>query len=155
MKVFLAGIMQGSKADDAIHSQDWRRGLCAALARRLPEAEIYCHYSTHPDSMHYDLPQIRQTFEEGLSRAMESDLLIAYCPSASMGTAIEMYEAYRRGAIILAVSPMSANWVLRCYSHAIVPDFASLEQLLDSPQMTDLLAGRARARGGRPTGEVH
>lgn len=116
MKVFLAGIIQGSIVEPAIHGQDWREPIKASLARYLPEAEVYCHYSAHPNSIAYGEADIRRTLADGIRRATEADLLIAYCPSASMGTAIEMYEAHRNGAWVLTISPMAANWVIRAYS---------------------------------------
>ena len=126
MKVFLAGIIQGSKVAAEIHDQDWREPVERAVRAHVPDAEIYCHYSAHPNSITYDLPAIRETFDEGLRRCVASDLVICYLPSASMGTAIEMYEAYRAGCTVLTVSPMTANWVVRLYSHRI---FATVEEL--------------------------
>jgi hypothetical protein len=130
MKVFLAGIIQGSKVEAAIHTQDWRGPIKAALCRHLPDAEVYCHYSRHPDSITYDLPAIRATLAEGNRKAAECDLLIAYAPSASMGTAIEMYAAARAGAVIWTISPMAANWVVRAYSDRLFPDIAAFEAFL-------------------------
>lgn len=138
MKVFLAGIIQGSKVAAEIHAQDWREPIKRALERHLPGAEIYCHYSAHPDSIAYEMPQIRRTLADGNRRAAQSDVLIAYCPSASMGTAIEMYEAYRNGAVVLTVSPLAANWVIRCYSHRIFPSLEALEAFLAGGGLAEL-----------------
>jgi hypothetical protein len=130
MKVFLAGIIQGSKVEAAIHSQDWRGPIIDALRTHLPEADIYCHFDAHPNSITYGPEQIQTTFDDGVQRSRDCDLLIAYVPSASMGTAIEMYEAYRSGATVLTISPMAANWVIRLYSHRIFPDTPSLATFL-------------------------
>jgi len=150
MKVFLAGIIQGSLVEKAIHAQGWRDGIRAVLARRLGDAEIYCHYSRHPKSIAYDLPAIRATLRDGLRKAAECDLLVAYLPAASMGTAIEMYEAARAGAVVVTVSPMAANWIVRAYSDAVVPDVAALDALLADGGLERLLAARRRsaATGG-------
>jgi len=126
MKIFLAGIMQGSVRDDTIHPQDWRGPIREIILRRIPDAEVYCHYSEHPNSLTYSGGKIREPFDDGVRRCAGSDLVIAYLPSASMGTAIEMYEAYQNGAVVLTVTPMAANWVVRLYSHAV---FATLEEL--------------------------
>jgi len=142
MKVFLAGIIQGSLVEAAIHQQDWRELIKAALAQHAPQAEVYCHYSRHPDSIRYDLPKIRSTLAEGNRLAGECDLLIAYVPSASMGTAIEMYEASHNGAVVLTVSPMAANWVLRVYSDRIFPDISALENFLASDDFTALMEAK-------------
>ena len=142
MKVFLAGIIQGSLAEPVIHDQDWREPIKAALAAHLPQAEVYCHYSQHPDSITYELPEIRETLATGNRRAAESDVLIAYVPSASMGTAIEMHEAYTRGAVIVTITPLTANWVLRAYSDRILPDIAAFEAFAASGEMTALIAAK-------------
>jgi len=146
MKVFLAGIIQGSKVAAEIHHQDWRESIRRLLERYVPRAEVYCHYSHHPDSITYDLPRIIETFEDGVARALDCDVLIAYLPGASMGTAIEMYEAYRAGVAVVTVTPMAANWVVRAYSDQILPDLAALECLLASGEMEKL-----RARKRRPS----
>ena len=132
MKVFLAGIIQGSLVEAEIHRQDWRRPIQAALAK-VEGAEVYCHYTRHPNSITYEQPQICETLAEGNRLAGACDVLIAYVPSASMGTAIEMYEAHRGGAVVLTVSPMAANWVIRAYSDRIFPDVAALETSMTSP----------------------
>jgi hypothetical protein len=149
MKVFLAGIIQGSIAEEAIHPQDWRKPIRALLDQHLDEADVYCHYSAHPESITYTGETIRRTFDDGVQRCREADLLIAYLPSASMGTAIEMYEAWQAGTCVVSISPMAANWVVRLYSDAVLPDLASLEALLAGGSLGDLLQS-ARSRGGRP-----
>ena len=142
MKVFLAGIIQGSLIESEIHQQDWREAIQAALAAHLPDADVYCHYSHHPQSIGYELADIRQTLAEGNRRAAECDLLIAYVPEASMGTAIEMHEAYARGAAIVAITPMSANWVVRAYSDRIVADLAAFEALAAGGELARLVAAK-------------
>ena len=145
MDVFLAGIIQGSKVEVEIHAQDWRGPIRGLLQRYLPDAKVYCHYSLHPNSITYGLPEIRATFEDGLARAQGCDVLLAWLPSASMGTAIEMHEAARAGALVLTVTPMAANWVVRAYSDRIFADLAELEAFLASPEAAELLAVQ---RGG-------
>jgi hypothetical protein len=139
MKIFLAGIIQGSLATADIHEQDWRTSIRRVIEARYPDAEMYCHYSQHPNSITYDLPKISNTFVQGLSRCIDADLTIAYLPSASMGTAIEIYEAYRHGKIVLTVTPMDANWVVRLYSHRIFPTVKALETFLATDEANDLL----------------
>jgi hypothetical protein len=142
MEIFLAGIIQGSKVEAEIHPQDWREPIQGALARHLPEAQVYCHYSEHPESITYDLPEIRATFEEGLRRVRACDVLVAYLPGASMGTAIEMHEAARSGAAVLTVTPMAANWVVRYCSDRIFPDLAALEAFLGGGGLAELLKAK-------------
>ena len=142
MKVFLAGIIQGSKVAAEIHNQDWREPIRRAVETHLPGAEVYCHYTEHPQSITYDLPAIRRTFAEGNRRAGACDLLVAYLPEASMGTAIEMHEAYAHGSAIVAVTPLSANWVVRAYSDRVVADVAAFEALAASGELARLVAAK-------------
>ena len=138
MKVFLAGIIQGSLVEAKIHKQDWREPIRQALARHVPDAEVYCHYSEHPHSITYDLPAIRDTFRDGLRRAGTCDVLVAFLPSASMGTAIEMHEASRAGALVLTITPMAANWVVRHYSDRVFPNLAAFDAFLAAGELAAL-----------------
>jgi len=138
VNVFLAGIIQGSLVEATINSQDWREPIKRTLARHLPQADIYCHYTEHPNSITYALPEIRTTLTDGIDRAAGCDLLIAYVPSASMGTAIEMYDAYRGGAAVVAITPLAANWVIRAYSHRIVADMTGFDALAASGELSRL-----------------
>jgi hypothetical protein len=139
MRVFLAGIIQGSLAEARIHDQDWRTPIKRVLAEYVGDAEVYCHYSLHPNSITYELPDIQTTLADGFKQAADCDLLIAYVPSASMGTAIEIYEAARNNAIVLTISPMAPNWVLRAYSHKIFPDVEAFEQFIATGGLAELI----------------
>ncbi len=136
--------MQGSLAEPKIHAQDWREPIRLALSRHMPEADVYCHYTRHPNSLSYGQEQLKACLEDGIQRAAECDLLVAYLPSASMGTAIEMYEAHRRGAVALTISPLAANWVIRSYSHRIFQDVAAFEAFLAGGDLRRLLEAAGR-----------
>lgn len=144
MNVFLAGIIQGSLVEAAITSQLWREPIKQALAAALPEADVYCHYTRHPNSITYDMPDIRRTLADGMARAAACELLIAYLPAASMGTAIEMYEAHRGGAAVVAITPLEANWVVRAYSHHIAADIAAFEAFAASGELARLIQDTLR-----------
>lgn len=152
MKIFLAGIIQGSLAEATIHDQDWRVPIKRIIARRLPEASVYCHYSHHPNSITYELPLICQTLAQGICEAALSDLVVAYVPSASMGTAVEIYEAFRHGAVVLTITPLAANWVLRAYSDRIFATVEQLDAFLASGELADLISQKRRtpASPGKP-----
>jgi hypothetical protein len=142
MKVFLAGIIQGSLSEARIHDQDWRTPIKRAIQQHYPDAEVYCHYTNHPNSITYDLPEIKTTLTDGFNRSADCDLLIAYVPSASMGTAIEIYLAALNNAIVLTISPMAPNWVLRAYSHEIFPDTDAFEQFVATGKLDKLIESR-------------
>lgn len=144
MEVFLAGIMQGSMVEAKIVSQDWREPITKAILEHLPTANVYCHYSQHRGSIGYELESIRRVFEEGVRRASQCDVLVAYLPSASMGTAIEMHAASRAGAAIVTISPMAANWVVRAYSDAVFADIESFAAFVGGGGLECLLAAKGR-----------
>ena len=149
MNIFLAGIIQGSIAEAKIHSQDWREPIKQAIARCLPQAEVYCHYTQHPNSITYGLDEIKATLADGIARAAACDVLVAYVPSASMGTAVEIYEAARAGAVVLTISPMIANWVLRAYSDRLLATVEEFEAFLAAGGLTQLLARASQRSPGR------
>ena len=144
MKVFLAGIIQGSIRAARIHSQDWREPIRAALARHCADAEVYCHYDAHPNSIEYDLDGIVQTLADGNQRAAEADAVVCWLPEASMGTAVEMYVAANNGVVVLAITPMTANWVIRAYSDRIFPDVAAFEGFLGGGGLEELVRRKRR-----------
>jgi hypothetical protein len=53
--------------------------------------------------------------------------VLAFVPEASMGTAIEMWEARRHGRAVIAVSPMHLNWAVKFLSDALYADLDELE----------------------------
>jgi hypothetical protein len=57
-----------------------------------------------------------------LDHAAARDLLIAYVPTASMGTALEMYVAHERGVPVVTISPLAENWVVRALSRRVYRD---------------------------------
>jgi hypothetical protein len=122
LKVFIAGIMQGSRRDRDIDDQDYRRLIAEALLEVCPGAEIVDPNEIHPAGTEYDDEMARRTLLDLFELAGQADLLVAYAPQASMGTAIEMWQAYQSGAPLITISPMAANWVVRHLSSVVVPD---------------------------------
>jgi hypothetical protein len=49
----------------------------------------------------------------------ETDLLIAFVPEATMGTAIEMWEAARHGRVVVTISPLDLNWAVQFCSDLV------------------------------------
>jgi hypothetical protein len=149
MRVFLAGIMQGSFQEMRIVDQGWRDAIKASLARHVPGAEVYCHFEAHPESVSYGHPEIVRTLKDGFRRAAECDVLVAYLPSASMGTAIEMYEAFRGGAVVLTITPLAVNWVVVVCSDKVFASMEEFDEFLASGGLGGLVA---RKREGRAEG---
>ncbi len=125
MHVFIAGIMQGSRLDRYIDDQEYRQIITEAILERHPAAEIVDPNELHPSGVDYDDVLAKATLLEMAALASQADLVIAYTPEASMGTAIEMWQAYQAGVPIITISPMTANWVIRHLSDVVLPDLDS------------------------------
>ena len=109
MRFFLAGIMQGSHTAAVMHDQDYRQRLARRIAAHFPDADIYDPLAQHPASFGYDQTTGREVFFGHNRMCREIDVLVAFVPSASMGTAIEMWEAYQHGAAVVTISPLDAQ----------------------------------------------
>lgn len=140
MRVFLAGIMQGSHIEAELHPQGYRGRLKQLLAEHLQEAQVYDPLADHQQSLDYDEDQGRSVFLHHNRMCGEVDLLIAFVPEASMGTAIEMWEAWRNGKIVFTISPLSHNWTIRFCSHVVFPDISSFEAEVCSGALRSRLA---------------
>src|SRR5262249_12981129 len=112
----------------ALHSQDYRGRLKELLATHFPGAEVYDPLADHGNSLEYDEHQGRGVFFHHNRMCREVDVVLAFLPEASMGTAIEMWEAYQNGRAVVAISPMKHNWAVRFLSHALYADLEELEQ---------------------------
>lgn len=127
MHIFLAGVMQGMRLDNRIDDQSYRVRLTAALKTHVPDVRITDPWAMHPNSVNYDVAQARRTFLTMTKEAGKADALIAYLPTVSMGTAMEMWEAYQQNTYIIAITPHVHHWAIRFTSNEILP---SLDDLL-------------------------
>jgi len=147
-RIFLAGILQGSLTEPALHDQQYRGRIASLVARCWPESTLYDPLANHRDSLHYDEPTGRRVFFEHNRMCREIDVLLAFVPQASMGTAIEMWEAYTHGAAVVTISPLVHNWAVKFLSHALYTDLEQFEAALRSGRLQrcieTVLAGRPR-----------
>jgi hypothetical protein len=122
MQIFIGGIMQGSRRDRYIDDQDYRRRITELVLEVHPDVEVLDPNEIHPNGVDYDDLQAKETLLSLFALASKADVLIAYAPQASMGTAIEIWQAYQAGAPVVTISPMDGNWVIRHLSAAVLPD---------------------------------
>ncbi|MFZ2489712.1 MAG: hypothetical protein WAZ19_16520 [Anaerolineae bacterium] len=131
MQVYLAGIMQGSHPDDAMHGQGYRAFLTDLLRTHAPQMQVFDPWVAYPDSQTYPDERARTVLVDNVMEAAASDVVIAYLPQASMGTALEMWEAWRAGATVIAITPLAGNWVVRTCAaqrYATLDEFAAAVQ---------------------------
>ena len=135
MKIFLAGIMQGSHLGAVLHNQNYRDDLKALLKECIPDAEVYDPLADHADSLDYDDDMGRSVFMKHNRMCAEVDVLIAFVPEASMGTAIEMWEAHRAGKRVITISPLTHNWAVRFLSDIVYSDMDAFRDALISGKL--------------------
>jgi hypothetical protein len=136
---FLAGIIQGSFQDDGVHDQRYRERMKTILKGAFPDGSVYCPVENHPDSVNYSDQEAYKVFHHHLDLVRKSDALIVYLPEASMGSAIEMWEARRVGVPVVAVTPMAANWVVRLFSDAICETLEDFEAFVTQGKLNSLI----------------
>jgi len=145
-RFFLAGIIQGSIPGHTIHPQDYRKHIKEILRTHVPGAEVYCPVEKHPSSLEYDEPHGREVYLGHVERAASSDVVVAFLPEASMGTAVEMWEAHKRGAIVLAVTPMRENWTIKFLSTCMFDGLDEFERFVTSGDLARLIRKRSETR---------
>ena len=132
MRYFLAGIMQGSHVGALLHNQEYRKRLLGLLKEHLPDADVYDPLADHTNSLNYDDDLGRQVFFHHNQLCAEVNVLLAFVPEASMGTAIEMWQAFRHGKLVVSISPLVHNWSIKFLSHLHYRDEVEFEEALVS-----------------------
>ncbi|NQU23722.1 MAG: hypothetical protein HQ567_20765 [Candidatus Nealsonbacteria bacterium] len=135
LRIFLAGIIQGSLVEATVHGQDYRGRIKGLLAEHFPQADVYDPVADHGNSIEYDDATGREVFFRHNALCRDVDVLLAFAPEASMGTAVEMWEAYQHGAAVIAISPLKLNWAVKFLSHTIYADMDAFEAALESGEV--------------------
>jgi len=138
LNIFLSGIIQGSLPGKDIHGQDYREAIKAILRSHVPDAEVLCPLDLHPNSPEYDMETSRATFLQMIHLAETADLVVAYVPEASMGTAVEMWKAHERGVPVISISALPNNWIVKLASRRVFPTIEAFEQFLANGGLREL-----------------
>ena len=125
-KVFIAGVMQGNRKDGLIHSQSYRKKITKILYTIDSTIKIIDPDKTDPGRLKYSNEQSSRMFFKYCDIVSKVDMIIAYVPHASMGSAIEMWIAYNAGIPILSVTPLKYNWVIKLLSSKIYSSITKL-----------------------------
>ena len=104
---------------------------------------MVCPAELNPDSVAYNTEAARRAFMGELDLAAEADVLVAYAPVATMGTAVEMYRAHAAGRLVFTVSPMATNWAVRFLSTRVFGDLAEFEAFVRDGDLGRTVAERA------------
>ena len=132
--------MQGSRTDATVEDQDYRRRITQMLAVHLPDADVYDPRASHADSVDYGDEKGRRVFFNHNRLCAQVDVVLAFVPRASMGTAIEMWEAHQHGRAVIAITPLVHNWTIRFLCHQVYPSIEEFERALADGTLARLLA---------------
>lgn len=144
MRFFVAGIMQGSHIEARVHTQDYRQRITDLIQTHFPQAEVYDPRAKHKKSLGYGDEDGRSVFFGHNRMCREIDVLIAFVPEASMGTAIEMWEAYQHGAAVISISQLRHNWAVKFLSHALYADLPAFETAIRSGEVAEIIGRVSR-----------
>ena len=143
MKIFISGIMQGSLKGHGIQVQDYRKVISDSVNVLHPDAEIYDPFSVFPDSVTFGDQRAKQTLFVIADEAAASDVVIAYLPEASMGTALEMVRAYDNGKIIICISELEKNWFVRAVSTKLFFSLVDFCAWIEHTHLSQIIDGAA------------
>lgn len=137
MRFFLSGVIQGSSLGPNITDQSYRDSLKNLLRSTFPEPEhvLLCPIEMYPASTGLAEDKAKSAFEHLVESAATADAIVAYLPVASNGTAIEIWEASKRGTPVFTISPMSENWVIKFYSTRVFPDTEGFTAFVQSGEL--------------------
>ncbi|MCP4580893.1 MAG: hypothetical protein GY839_04700 [candidate division Zixibacteria bacterium] len=141
MKIFFGGIIQGSNQGQDIHSQDYRNRVKRFIKDSYPDIDIFDPVDNHEQSVGYDDQQAHTTFFGHLDIVHTCDLMIAYLPQASLGTAIEMKRAYDLKIPIVSISPMTTNWVIRLLTERNFETVEAFEKFIADNDIREMYNG--------------
>ena len=134
--------MQGSHVSACVHDQSYRDSLHDIVQGHWPEAEVYDPFANHTESVGYSSGYARDVFCQHIRMCQQFDVLIAYVPEASMGTAIEMWEAHKHARFIITITPLLQNWVVQITSNVIYKSIPLFVEALQSGDI-DILLNRS------------
>lgn len=138
-RVFIAGIMQGSRRANDMTAQDYRQQIGEWLIAHVPGVEVVDPFELHPESVSYSDDDARRTLIDLARLAGRVDAVVAFVPEASMGTALEMWEAYHQGRPVITISPLVHNWVVKGLSTRVLADLAEFRTFVESGEFERVL----------------
>ena len=62
-------------------------------------------------------------------------------PEAGLGAALEMWEAYHQQRIVITISPLIHNWVVKSLSTRVLADLDEFLAFVESGEFERVLAG--------------
>lgn len=144
-KYFISGVMLGSKQKLEKHEadlvpQNYRQQIADVIQKKDPQAVIVdpldalkhrAEQMGHTiDDINASDEAVRDAFTEVIEMVKDCDVIVSNLPEASMGSAIELWEARKANLQIFTISPMKDNWTIRSVTDHNFLDLVDFEQNL-------------------------
>lgn len=147
MKVYISGIVRSTGSAAQRHEQEYRARIEEVLAARYRNVEI-----ASPGVALLaggTATAERELFFSQIQKALMADLVIAYLPKASMGSAIEIWEAYKNSRPVIIISPLVDNWTVRFLPARVFPDLESFLAFAREGGLDPWVLDRYEAESGK------
>jgi len=140
MKIYLAGVIQGSHRGASNENQCYRNSIKDIILRYHPYAKIICPWELFPNSAMAGTQRMHEIIDGCVDHAKKADIVVAYLPVASMGTAVELWESYHIGIPNIIISPMQNNLLIQKVANVLVRDMEQFEKRVLKGVLDRLLA---------------
>lgn len=139
LSFYLSGTMQGSKKDTSITEQDYRQILREIILKTYPSSEIICPRDLFQNVSPNDTETIKLIIPKCVEVSRNCDIVIAYLPEASMGSAVELWEAHKNSKTVLVITTMRHNAMILSIADKIFNDFSDLDTFLQNTEVESLV----------------
>ena len=144
-RYFISGVMLGSKQKLVKHEadlvpQNYRQQIADVIQKTDPRAIIVDPLDAlkhRAEQMGHTIDEInasdeavRDAFMEVIEMVKDCDVIVSNLPEASMGSAVELWEARKANLQIFTISPMKDNWAIRSVTDHNFLDLLDYEQNL-------------------------
>ena len=120
--------------------QNYRQQIADVIQKKDPQAVIVdpldalkhrAEQMGHTiDDINASDEAVRDAFTEVIEMVKDCDVIVSNLPEASMGSAIELWEAQKANLQIFTISPMKDNWTIRSVTDHNFLDLVDFEQNL-------------------------
>ncbi|CAJ1361330.1 unnamed protein product [Effrenium voratum] len=122
--------------------QNYRQQISDVIRKADPEAVIVdplevvqqkaARENSNLDGLNSSTGAVREAFLEVVGLVQTCDVIVSHLPEASMGSAVELWEARKHQLTVLTISPMKDNWTIRSVTDHNFADLADFEANLSA-----------------------
>lgn len=164
MKIFISGIMQGGAKEMKVSDQSYREGITKILLEYYEDAQIIdpldfmvtrfgqkqgelfslfqnlnSQNVIYKESLPIEALEVTNAFNEIMDLVISSDILIAFLgEKTSMGTAMEIWQAYKNRIPIITITSLKHNLSILSTSTLICETLDDFKEVISSQDIRKL-----------------